>query len=1217
MKPETPQTNEAQSVKAENRFSFLLLTVDLVLTASVFIFFVWQVYNSIENRHSMPEQLSVAYDYFTLSVVSIVVILIVSILAWWSTIRSLKKSSEDLLISSAERERVTKALQESEESFRELFENANDLIYTTDLEGNFTSLNKIGEVITGYTRAEALEMNLSNVVAPESFDYARRMLALKLREKIPTTYELEIVTKNGARVALEVSNRLIYKDGEQIGVQGIARDITGRKLLERELKKSEERYRTFIERSSEGIWRFEFNQPISTNFSVEEIITEAVKHGFIAECNDATAQMYGFNNDAELTGKRLVELMVFSDKVNSECFRNFIQNGFRLQNGESHEISAEGKDKYFINNLVGIIESGKLIGIWGTQQDITDRKTAEDALRKSEIRFRSLIETLPAYVYEVEAKPPFEPIYWSPKIEELGYPLENWFQIPKFWMSVVHPDDREKIIRANEKAISEGTGNEYEFRVIAADGSIRWMYDKGGFIYDEKNQPVRWQGVMIDITERRVADEKLRESQQKLQLVMDTIPQAVWWKDSNSVYVGCNRFLAQIAGFESPDEIIGLTDYDLPWAKEEADFYRECDRRVMETGKSEYHIIEPQLQADGKQAWLETNKAPLRNSKGEIVGVLGTFEDITDRIRADAALRESEYKLRTLLESMTEGLVQVNNENVIEFVNDRFCEMSGYEREELLGDVTDIFFTEEGQKFVKEANRKRSEGFSSQYEIQLKKKSGEMIWVLIGGAPIIDAGGKITGTMGVFTDINERKIAEEQLLHDAFHDALTGLANRTLFMDHLQQTIKRGKRKPGRIYAVLFLDFDRFKVINDSLGHAEGDNLLKQLAQRLEESMRFGDLLARLGGDEFTILLDELNHTDDAIQIAERIQSDLKNPFILNDREIFISASIGIALSTAGHTCAEDMLRDADIAMYRAKAEGKAQYQVFDQSMHKYAITKLQLETEMRQALRNAEFYLNYQPIVSLENNTLAGFEALIRWNHPERGIVSPSEFIPVAEENGLVIPLGRWILYESCRQMREWQKNNADFLGLKISVNLSTKQFLQPDLVEQVTAALVSTQLDPHCLKLEITESQVMENSDKSISMMNRLRALGIEISLDDFGTGYSSLSYLHRLPVNYLKIDRSFVSRMVENKENGEIVHTIIKLAQNLKMRVVAEGIETAAQLAQLKLLNCELGQGYFFSKPLDPEEVESFVEKNQKEAKNAAFVLDDQIINLELNM
>lgn len=578
-------------------------------------------------------------------------------------------------------------------------------------------------------------------------------------------------------------------------------------------------------------------------------------------------------------------------------------------------------------------------------------------------------------------------------------------------------------------------------------------------------------------------------------------------------------------------------------------------------------------------------------------------------------LRENEYKLRTLLENMSEALLQVNSDEVIEFVNDRFCEMTGYKREELLNTVTyDILFDEECRKSLNEDNHHRGKEGTNRYELRLRKKNGETIWAIFSVTPILNTKGVVTGSMRVFRDITNRKQAEEKLLHDALHDDLTGLANRTLFMHHLRQTVERGKRNKNSLYAVLFLDFDRFKVINDSLGHTEGDKLLKYIARRLEACTRDADIVARLGGDEFVILLTELNETGEALLVAERILSDLKSSFDLNGSEIFISTSIGITLSTSGHTNAEDMLRDADIAMYRAKSNGKAQYQVFDQEMHQDAVMQLKFETEMRRALERGEFCLHYQPIFDLEKNNLVGFETLVRWNHPERGLISPQIFIPTAEENRLILPLGKWILFESCRQLRQWQEENPSASSLIVSVNLSSKQFLQFDLADQVAAILRETGLEPGCLKLEITESHIMENTEMAIAALNSLRNLGVEISLDDFGTGYSSLSYLHRLPIDYLKIDRSFVSQMMESKENAEIVCTIIRLAQNLKMKVIAEGIESVEQFAQLQQLNCEYGQGYFFSKPLEAESARIFINQT---FESLEFLEDESMSNLELSI
>ena len=497
--------------------------------------------------------------------------------------------------------------------------------------------------------------------------------------------------------------------------------------------------------------------------------------------------------------------------------------------------------------------------------------------------------------------------------------------------------------------------------------------------------------------------------------------------------------------------------------------------------------------------------------------------------------------------------------------------------------------------FVNAINSRRKRGIADRYEIRIRKKSGDIIWVIVGGAPVFDSDGNLTGSMGVFTDITDRKQSEERLRHDAMHDGLTGLANRSLFMEHLRVMLRRGRNRKSIPFAVLYLDFDRFKVINDSLGHAEGDKLLKYIARRLESCVRPGDLIARLGGDEFVILLSEITDTAEALLVAERIQSDLKTAFDLAGREIFITTSIGITMSSSGYQSADDMLRDADIAMYNAKSKGKAQYQIFDQAMHKHASRKLQIETEMRGAILRHEFKVFYQPILRLDTGNLVGFEALLRWMHPKRGPMSPEEFIPLAEENGLIMKLGEAVIEESCHQLREWHQKVPGAEKITVSVNLSSKEFVQQDLTERIAGHLRDAQLDPGFHKLEITESHNMENSDLAETIMHRLRELGIEMSLDDFGTGYSSLSYLHRLPVTTLKIDRSFIGRMTMRDENREIVHTIVRLAKNLKMKVVAEGIETMDQLTDLTEMGCDLGQGYLFSEPLEVDRAKQYIEEH----------------------
>jgi diguanylate cyclase (GGDEF)-like protein len=438
----------------------------------------------------------------------------------------------------------------------------------------------------------------------------------------------------------------------------------------------------------------------------------------------------------------------------------------------------------------------------------------------------------------------------------------------------------------------------------------------------------------------------------------------------------------------------------------------------------------------------------------------------------------------------------------------------------------------------------------------------------------------------------ELEESREHFRHAAFHDALTGLPNRSLFTDHLRVALRRAHQNEKYLFAVVFLDLDRFKNINDSLGHPCGDELLKLVARRLEMCIRQTDMVARFGGDEFAILLDAIQDASDVVRVAEKVQHVISAPFKLASHETITTASIGVALSASGYIEAEDIIRDADTAMYRAKDRGKARCEIFDTAMHTRAVTLLRLESDLRRALEKDELCVYYQPIVSLTSGELHGFEALVRWRHPERGIVSPSDFIPLAEETGLILPIGLRVLRDACLQLRKWQQSSLSNRDLIMSVNLSGKQLEQPDLIQRIEEVLDESQINPWHLKLEITETVVMENPELAAVTLAKLRSLGVRLSIDDFGTGYSSLSYLNRFPVDTLKIDRSFVTTMNAADENLQIVKTIVTLAGNLGMQVVAEGVETEEQLQHLRSLKCQYGQGYLFSTPLDVVDADLFI-------------------------
>lgn len=581
------------------------------------------------------------------------------------------------------------------------------------------------------------------------------------------------------------------------------------------------------------------------------------------------------------------------------------------------------------------------------------------------------------------------------------------------------------------------------------------------------------------------------------------------------------------------------------------------------------------------------------------------------------ALRKSEEHFRSAFDYAAVGMALVGTDGRWLSVNRSLSELLGYSEQELLetnfqalthpddlGDsLADMYQMLEG----KLVNTTR--------EMRYLHKRGHVVWSTVSSSSVFDEHGKPSHFILQAQDITERKQAEEQLHHAAFYDALTGLPNRSLFTEHLQLAINRASGRAEHLFGVLFLDIDRFKNINDSLGHVVGDQLLKAVAQRLERCVRPEDTVSRFGGDEFAILLNGINHTSDALAITERILRSVESPFKLSGYDVFTSTSIGIALSTIGYHNTEEILRDADTAMYRAKEQGKGRFEVFDKVMHARAISRLQLESDLRHALERKEFEVYYQPIMNLEDETISGFEALIRWQHPTRGLVSPMEFIPVAEDTELIIPIGQWVLFEACRQVRAWQTLFPSEKPLTISVNLSGKQFKQPDLVGQVKQILYQTGLDAHHLRLEITESMVMEDAEGATAMLRQLRSLNVQLSIDDFGTGYSSLSYLHRFPVNILKVDKSFVGRMSVDEESLGIVETIITLASKLKMKVVAEGIETAEQSAKLKALQCHFGQGYLFSKPVPAGAAEALVslerERRTQPAINAALPDDAELL------
>ncbi len=834
--------------------------------------------------------------------------------------------------------------------------------------------------------------------------------------------------------------------------------------------------------------------------------------------------------------------------------------------------------------------TGQVVRLIETLTDVTERKQTQAALIESEANLRAIFNSSAQSIVLIDS---------NYKIRDINKTARE--TVKYLWNKTIAPGDFAyeyvslnalEIFNQNFHQCLQGTPIQLQQKILGNTGIEYWFEINGQPVFDERNKIIGLCLSAFNITGQKEAVEALAKSEIRFRSLVQNSSDIITILEEDGTIRYQSPSVEKILGYHCED-LVGQNAFNYVHTEDKEWVYNLFIRALKEPERvveSEFRF----LHASGRWVYLESVGSNLLQEPG-VEGFVINSRDVTERKQQEERLRLFERAIA----ASSNGIVisEYKRDNALVYVNPSFEKMTGYSSAEAIGrNCRFLQGHDHEQPVLQELRDAIRAGQDCKVTLRNYRKDGTLFWNELSLSPVENEREAITHYIGVQTDISDRKRAEEELIHQAYYDPLTGLPNRAFLMERLRESTARIAQQCDRQLAVLFIDIDRFKRVNDSLGHAVGDMLLIAIAFRLERCLRPQDSIARLGGDHYVILLEDVQGIEQAREVAEKIHQQLRAPFTFEGHAVFITVTIGIALNSIEYEISADLLRNADIAMYRAKAGGRSQTAVFDKAMHDHAVQLLQLENDLRRELHETEslnqtsLRLAYQPIVSLFDGEIVGFEALLRWHHPQRGFIPPSEFIPLAEETGSIVPLGILVLRESCRQLVEWQTLFPSILQegrLKISVNLSGKQFLQPDLVQHVDRIVQETHLNPAFLKLEITESSLVEDTQAATQTLWELKERKIHLSLDDFGTGYSSLSHLAQFPIDTLKIDKSFVQRIGTEGKNLEIIQAIITLAHGLGMDVTAEGVETAEQLAELKSLGSEDGQGYFFSKPLSAED------------------------------
>ncbi|AKU21651.1 EAL domain-containing protein [Massilia sp. NR 4-1] len=904
-----------------------------------------------------------------------------------------------------------------------------------------------------------------------------------------------------------------------------------------------------------------------------EIMVRGERIGRImVEMDDARSQQelrekqlsYVFVLAAQLTVS-LVLIVLFLNARLIKPLRKLMRFSDRLSHGD-FETRMELSSGDELGRLAGQLE----------QMRVAIKHLFEDIGQREE-RFRTIVTQVPGAVFRFRPDGPID--FVSDAIEDIsGYSAAQFMRSTTHsWANLICPEDRKMQRRAVTQAIKDGRPYEIEYRIIDASGTERWVAENGQPQPSDAGSAPWVDGIISDISPRKNNEMRIEALLAEQSAILDNVMFGVMFVRNRAI-VSVNRRCEELFGYE-PGQMLGSsTSIVFPTS---FDFESAGARQYPTLSNGEYFSEERHYRRkDGTLFWCMVSGCAIDHSRPN-EGSIWVYADITARKEAEDKLRLS----ATVLEHIADGVMVIDARGTIVAVNPAFTQITGYTEEEALG--RDRMLTRSGRQDDAFHEGLWKELETTGYwrgEIWNLRKNGEQYLEWLTLSAVRDSRGIATYYVGVFSDITQVKESQEKLDHLAHHDPLTALPNRLLFNDRLQHALQRAGRE-GEQLALLFIDLDRFKNVNDTLGHHIGDELLKQVAHALSDKLREGDTLARLGGDEFIVLLENVDGQFSASLVAEKLVGMFEQPFMVAGHELFVTCSVGISLFPEDAQDINMLIRNADVAMYQAKARGRNGYRFYAPSMTGEGVERLRLETFLRRSIEKEEVFLNYQPQVEIDTGKLIGVEALLRWNHPELGLVPPFRFIPLAEDTGFINQLGKWVLYEACRQMVRWQE--AGLHVPKIAVNLSVKQFERGSIVSMVADILRETGLEPQRLQLEVTESVIMNTGD-AMAFINDLHKIGVGLAIDDFGTGYSSLAYLKQLPVQTLKIDRSFIKDISTDVNDEAIAIAIIQLGKSMNLSVIAEGVETDEQAAFLLRHGCNQAQGYYYSRPVSPEDL-----------------------------